>query len=391
MPTSADQERLAGRIDPGEHWSVLLRVAAVAALLSAVCIPVQVAVFLAWPPPLDGTTVDWFTLLREQRLAGLVDLDLLLVVDNVLLIPVLLALAVALRSTSRSVVLLAVALGMTSVLMYLATNPAVQMAGLSEQYAAAATDADRAAITAAGAAALATWQGTAFHTAYLLGSVAGILLGVVMLRGGVFSRPAAVLAIAANSVGLGLYVPGIGVYIAVFSVVFLEVWYVLIGWRLLQLGRAGAPLPGASGPRGRRSTPAPSGASRSISGRHGALRRDRAAPVAVHGSEAGPAAIRSARRVTARQFGDVEGVLGGVLRRDRGHARVVGGPIEAAVHQSPGCLALATGQPGVDRNGLWRAQSALRGQGNDGREAVDAYNDAEDDECCRHVAHLRCI
>lgn len=237
MPTTADRDRRTARTDLADRWGGLLRVAAAAALISAVCIPVQVAVFLIWPPPLDGTTVDWFTLLREQRLAALVDLDLLLVVDNVLLIPVLLALAIALRSTNRSVVLLAVTLGLTSVVLYLTTNPAVQMAGLSDQYTAAATEADRAVIAAAGAAALATWQGTAFQAAYLLGSVAGILLGIVMLRGGGFSRAAALLAIVANAVGLGLYVPRVGVCIAVFSVVFLEVWYVLIGWHLHQLSR----------------------------------------------------------------------------------------------------------------------------------------------------------
>jgi hypothetical protein len=81
-------------------------------------------------------------------------------------------------------------------------------------------------------------QGTAFHAAYLLGSAAGILLGVAILRGDVFSRPTGWLAIMANTVGLGLYIPRAGVFIAVFSVVFLEVWYLLIARRLHQLGRA---------------------------------------------------------------------------------------------------------------------------------------------------------
>ena len=36
--------------------------------------------------------------------------------------------------------------------------------------------------------------------------------------------------------GLGLYIPTIGVYISVFSVFFLEVWYVLIARWLFQLG-----------------------------------------------------------------------------------------------------------------------------------------------------------
>jgi hypothetical protein len=45
------------------------------------------------------------------------------------------------------------------------------------------------------------------------------------------------MAILGNAVGLGLYVPVVGVYISVFSVLFLEVWYILIGRRLQQLGR----------------------------------------------------------------------------------------------------------------------------------------------------------
>lgn len=129
MQTFAEQDDLAVNPAPGgpadAHWRLLYRTAAAAAASSAAFIPIQVAVFLAWPPPLDGTAADWFTLLRDHRLAGLVDLDLLLVADNVLLIPILLALYVALRRTSASVVAIAVALGLVGVVMYLASNPAI--------------------------------------------------------------------------------------------------------------------------------------------------------------------------------------------------------------------------------------------------------------------------
>src|SRR5512132_878624 len=121
------------------RWSTLYRVAAAAALLSAVLIPVQIVVFVVWPPPLDGTVVDWFGLLNRHRLAGLVDLDLLLVADNVLLIPIFLALYVALHHTHESVTAIATALGFAGITMYLASNPAIQMATLADQYATATT------------------------------------------------------------------------------------------------------------------------------------------------------------------------------------------------------------------------------------------------------------
>jgi hypothetical protein len=240
-PTAHD-EATVDRAPAQEHWATLYRTGAAAAAVSALFVPIQIVVFLVWPPPLDGTAVDWFTLLRDHKLAGLVDLDLLLVADNVLLVAILLALYVVLRRAHEAAMTIALALGFLGIVMYVASNPAVQMAALADRYAAASTEGQRAIAEAAGEATLAMWQGTAFQSAYLLGSIAGILIGVVMLRSGVFSTATAWLAILANTVGLGLYVPVVGVYIAVFSVLFLEAWYLLIARRLHQLGR-GATTP----------------------------------------------------------------------------------------------------------------------------------------------------
>ena len=49
-----------------KRWNPLLRVAAVAALVSAVFIPIQTVVFIIWPPPLEGTVRDWFGLLQDK-------------------------------------------------------------------------------------------------------------------------------------------------------------------------------------------------------------------------------------------------------------------------------------------------------------------------------------
>jgi hypothetical protein len=139
---------------------------------------------------------------------------------------------------------IATALGLLGIAMFIASNPAFEMLALSNQYAAATTDAQRSIFLAAGQALLATWQGTAFQVAYVLGSVAGIAIGMVMLRSSSFGKVTASMGILANAVGLGLYLPMIGVYIAVFSVVFLEVWYILVARTLFQLGRVeGKPPP----------------------------------------------------------------------------------------------------------------------------------------------------
>jgi hypothetical protein len=219
------------------RWKTLYQVGGTAALLSTLFLPIQILVFIIWPPPFEGTAIDWFALFQDNRLVGLLDMDLLLVADNLLLVPIFLALYVLLRGDGESLTVIAIALGFLGIVFFIASNPAFEMLSLSDQHAAATTDAQRAIFVAAGEAMVAAWQGSTFQVAYLLGSVAGIGVGVLMLRSAVFSNLAGWMAILGNAVGLGLYVPVVGVYISVFSVLFLEVWYILIALRLLQLGK----------------------------------------------------------------------------------------------------------------------------------------------------------
>jgi hypothetical protein len=145
-----------------------------------VLVPVQLAVFMAFPFP--DTVTGWFQLLQDNPLAGLVDLDLLLVVDNVLLVVIALALYVALRPTSPSATTTATGLWLLAIAIFIAANPAVGMLALSDQFAAATSEAQRSAAMAAGQALLAGWEGTAFQVGYVLGQLAGIMIGLVMVK-----------------------------------------------------------------------------------------------------------------------------------------------------------------------------------------------------------------
>lgn len=216
-------------------WNWLYKIAGAVAVLSAVFLPLQIIVFFISPPP--STVLGWFTLFQNNRLFGLLDMDLLMIVDNALLIPIVLALQVALRRESESVMAIATTIWLVAIATYFASNPAINLLSLSDQYATAATEAQRAMFLAAGQAMLTMWTGTAFQIFYILGSLAPILVSVVMLRSNLFGKVIAYMGILANVIALGIYVPTIGVYIAIFSVLFLEVWYILIGRRLLQLGQ----------------------------------------------------------------------------------------------------------------------------------------------------------
>jgi hypothetical protein len=223
----------------GSSWRTLYRAAGAAALTTALLIPIQIAVFVAYPYP--DTVAGWFRLLQDNPLAGLVDLDLLLVVDNVLLVVIALAVYVALRRASPSVTTMAAGLWLLAIVMVIAANPAVEMLALSDQFAAATTQAQQSTALAAGQALLAGWEGTAFQVGYVVGQLAGIMLGMVMLRGNRFGRAVPYTLILGNLIGFGYYLPTVGLAISAFSGVVLWAWYLLVARRFFQLGRSPAP------------------------------------------------------------------------------------------------------------------------------------------------------
>jgi Domain of unknown function (DUF4386) len=204
--------------------------------VTAVLIPIQIAVFIAYPYP--PSVAGWYILLQDKPLAGLIDLDLVLVVDNVLLVVIALAIYVTLRDINPSVMAAATGLWLLAIGMFIASNPAVQMLKLSEQFAAASTDEQRSQAVAAGQAMLANWEGSAFQVSYVVGQLAGILIGIVMLQTSAFGRLVPYALIIGNVVGFGYYLPKIGLAISALSGVVLWVWYMGITRSFIKLARS---------------------------------------------------------------------------------------------------------------------------------------------------------
>ena len=225
------------RVEPDTRWKSLYRVGGVAALFAAAIIPVQLIVFVAWGQP--HSALGWFAMFRENELAGLLAFEVLFVVNAVVGIATTLSLYVVLRRVNESLMAIALVLGLVESITIILARPAVEMLYLSERYAAATTEAQRAAFLAAGEATWATAHGTAFHVGYNLFSVYLLIVACVMLKNGVFGRATAYAGILAAVLNWGLYVPGIGVLLSILGVFpFYVVWNVLVARRLLQLGRA---------------------------------------------------------------------------------------------------------------------------------------------------------
>lgn len=218
------------------YWKSLYKIGGIAVLLMILIVPIQLTIFSIAPPP--STALGWFELFRDNALLGLLSFELLFIIYGVLAIPLSLALYVALRRTDPVWMALYLALTIAGSAALFSARPALEMLHLSGQYAATTSEAQRAMYLAAGEGMLATFHGTSYMVTYLLGSITGLILAIVMLRSQIFSRATAYIRIVSSILDFGLFLPVVGLYVSAFSAVLLFVWNIIIARRMFQLGRS---------------------------------------------------------------------------------------------------------------------------------------------------------
>jgi hypothetical protein len=216
----------------GRRWRSLYRIGAVAATISIGVIPLSIIAFFAWPLWPDNI----LAVIQEDWLTGLMGLDFMYLFSNVFAIPFFLVLYVTLKEVDKGWALIALTLGLLGWICLVPARPIPEMFALSDQYAAAATDAQRAFYLAAGESMLTHFHGVAYHVHYILGSASLLVSSFLMLRSHIFSKATAYVGIVTNIVVFGLYVPVVGVWISMLSVVGYLIWYVQIARRLFRLG-----------------------------------------------------------------------------------------------------------------------------------------------------------
>jgi hypothetical protein len=225
-------------------WRGLCRVGGVAAfvMLAGAAVTMVVVLTLGGEP---ATPHEYFAVLGSNRLVGLLRMDLASVVTVSLYYFVFFGLYAALRRTRAPQAAFATALAFVGATLWLAKHSAVSMVQLSDRYASAATDAERGRLVSAAEAVLATdvWHATGTLVGGILLMSAGIIVSVAMLRSGLFGKVAAWAGILANALDLAhilvnVVAPGNpgDILMAVAGPSYL-LWFVLLGRRLLQLGR----------------------------------------------------------------------------------------------------------------------------------------------------------
>jgi len=226
-------------------YKSLYRLGGAAALVVVVLIVGVVIGFTVYPQP--SAVSDWFELFQSNKVIGLLDFWGLEVPMYATYALVFLALYVALREADQGRMAIAITFSLLGVGIFLATNNPFSMLSLSDQYAAATTDAQRTTLLAAGQAVLANTSQRVvggFNVGLFLVSVAGLIVSSVMLQSSSFSRSTAYVGILAWTLSLVDYLrqivtqsATIALLVILPNTLLLVVWFVLVGRRLYQLGR----------------------------------------------------------------------------------------------------------------------------------------------------------
>jgi hypothetical protein len=215
-----------------DRWRSLYRIGAVAALLTVAIVPLSVVAFFVWPTFPENI----LDVIQGSWLAGVMSLDGGYLLSNVFGVPIFLVLYVSLRDVDEGWALMGLVLGLMGLLCIPLARPIPEMFVISEEYAAATSEAERALYQAMGDGMLSHFRGMAYHTHYVLGSVSLLISSILMLRSRLYSKAAAWVGIVTNIVVFGLYVPVVGTYLSMLSALGYAIWFIMFGLRLYQLG-----------------------------------------------------------------------------------------------------------------------------------------------------------
>jgi len=224
---------------PAATGKALFKLGGMAALAVVAIVFLQGPIFILYPQP--TTVMGHFMQFQQNKLLGLVDLDLILILAEIVTIPILVALYAALKRFNPAWLGIALATGLSGIGLFFAVNPTLAMLFLSDQYAAAATEAQRAAFLAAGEALTAQYNGTAFGLFFILCGVSYIIFAAAMLKSGIFNKVTAYMGLAMGVMMLMPPLPVLGMVALISSYVVILpsiAWNLLIAIRLLQMARA---------------------------------------------------------------------------------------------------------------------------------------------------------
>jgi hypothetical protein len=226
------------------EWQQLYLIGGISAIVFLVYSLVTMAIMLGVGGAPESAA-EAFALLQGNKATGLLRLDLLTFLIIPFYYPIFLSVCIALRRSRPGLVALAALLAFAGVTLTLATPSALSMLSLSDKYAAASDPALQQQLLAAGEAIIASdsWHATGATIGGASTLIAALILSLLMLREGRFSRATAYVGALANGLDLvrllvGFFAASLAFGIMAVAGTLYLVWFSLLARDLLRLGRA---------------------------------------------------------------------------------------------------------------------------------------------------------
>lgn len=231
-------------IEPAHsNWKSLYRLGGVAPLVTIVFYLTQVLIMITGREPYPVTTQDWFLLFQHRKILALFYINALDSFSIAILGVMFLALYIALRQANQSYMLIATFFALIGIPVFIVPRVAtLAVIPLSEQYAAAAGEAQRSQLLAAGDALGALGTATTQTIGFFFIAVAVLIISLIMLRSTTFGKLTAYLGILASVITFiddlsTIIAPSIADILLGIGGLIWIIWWILISRRLLQLGR----------------------------------------------------------------------------------------------------------------------------------------------------------
>jgi len=232
----------------GNHSKQIYLIGAVATIVVLIGIVADIAIGTATGGDISAlpqTAIGRFEQFNISCWLGLYNLDLLNIVNQLILIPAILALYIAHRQVNYEGALLAFILFLVGTVIFVTGNVSLTMLDLSKKYFAATSETQKNLIASAGEAMLAKGAHGSFSVffGFFVPTLANTLMSVVMLKGRVFSKLNSYLGIIGNILMLAYillvtFVPQVekqALLVAMPGGLMLMAWMIMYTARLLKL------------------------------------------------------------------------------------------------------------------------------------------------------------
>jgi hypothetical protein len=191
-----------------------------------------------------ATAQEIFDMLRQNRLLGLLRLDLLTTLAMPLYYLLFLSLYQVLKKTHHLGALAAALLGCAGLTLFLSAPSFLSWLTLSDKFVAATSEGQKTLFLAAGEAILAAdmWHSSSAFVGGLLLQTSTVLFSVIMLRSNAFSKLTAWIGIITHGLDLAhilflLVIPSVGVALMMIGGTLYLAWFPLLARDFFRLGK----------------------------------------------------------------------------------------------------------------------------------------------------------